>query len=106
MWPSVKTSKLLLGVLLTLASHNSMQAQTDEHNLPSDSTGDTEPAAAPSRDSAVTPSENKTKATLFYFLAMSGKTHDQLQPLTQSQRAEAYTKVMCSPFTFLNTETS
>src|SRR6266404_6740375 len=106
MWPSVKTSKLFLGVLLTLASHKSMQAQTDEHNLPSDSTGDTEPTAAPSRDSAVTPSENKTKASLFYFLVMSGKTQDQFQPLTQSQRAEAYTKGLFSPFLFLNAATS
>src|SRR6266404_4038569 len=102
MWPSVKTSKLFLGVLLTLASHKSMQAQTDEHNLPSDSTGDTEPTAAPSRDSAVTPSENKTKASLFYFLVMSGKTQDQFQPLTQSQRTEAYLKGLFSPFLFVN----
>src|SRR5437773_11934620 len=61
MWPNVKTGKVLLGSLLALAtSHYSMEAQTDQKYLPADSTSDTV--------SAVAPSENKTKSSLFYYL--------------------------------------
>ena len=91
MWPNVKTGKVLLGSLLALAtSHYSMEAQTDQKYLPADSTSDTV--------SAVAPSENKTKSSLFYYLVMSGKTQDQFRPLTQSERAESYAKRLFSPF--------
>ncbi len=94
MWPNVKTGKVLLGSLLALAtSHYSMEAQTDQKYLPADSTSDTV--------SAVAPSENKTKSSLFYYLVMSGKTQDQFRPLTQSERAESYAKGLFSPFLFV-----
>ena len=91
MWPNVKTGKVLLGALLTLAtSHHLMEAETDKKYLPTDDTSDTA--------SAVAPSENKTKSSLFYYLVMSGKTQDQFRPLTQSERAESYAKRLFSPF--------
>ena len=82
-----KSRSAVLGALLALAaSYNGLMAQSDPHP---DTT-----------ESAVTPSKNKTEASLFYFLVMSGKTQGQFQPLTQSQRAEAYAKGLFSPFLF------
>ena len=84
----------LLGALLTLAPFSKLAHAQTENLKPSDTTSASE--------SAVSPSENKAKASLFYFLVMSGKTQDQFQPLTQSQRTEAYLKGLFSPFLFVN----
>src|SRR5258708_32862947 len=92
MWRNTWIAKSLLGALLTLAASSGvMDAQTDD-----------KPDTTSAPESAVSPSQNKAKASLFYFLVMSGKTQDQFQPLTQSQRTEAYVKGLFSPFLFVN----
>src|SRR5229473_1290373 len=92
MWRNTWIAKSLLGALLTLAASSGvMDAQTDD-----------KPDTTSAPESAVSPSQNKAKASLFYFLVMSGKTQDQFQPLTQSQRTEAYVKGLFSPFLFAN----
>jgi hypothetical protein len=98
MCPNCKSSNLLLKAILTLAPlHTFLFAQTDSQNL----SRDTASASAP-----VAPSPNKAKASLFYFLAMSGKTQDQFVPLTQKKRAEAYAKGLFSPFLFFTAGSS
>ena len=68
-----------------------MDAQTDD-----------KPDTASASESAEAPSHNKAKASLFYFLVMSGKTQDEFQPLTQSQRTDAYMRGLFSPFLLVN----
>ncbi len=92
MWRNTWIAKSLLGALITLAASSVvMDAQTDD-----------KPDTTSPSESAVSPSQNKAKASLFYFLVMSGKTQDQFQPLTQSQRTDAYMKGLFSPFLFVN----
>jgi len=68
-----------------------MDAQTDE-----------KPDTTSAPESAVSPSHNRRRPSLFYFLVMSGKTQEQFQPLTQSERTEAYMKGLFSPFLLVN----
>src|SRR5437899_4101335 len=92
MWRINWIYKSFLCELLTLvASSGVMDAQTDD-----------KPDTTSASELAVSPSHNKAKASLFYFLVMSGKTQDEFQPLTQSQRTEAYVKGLFSPFLFVN----